>query len=367
MPFPDSVKSVILLPYCPWPADTGAKVEMWKHLDLLLSMGECRVVSAAGKPVGAGWTEAALRHFRERGFEVKLRERDIRMTPMQALGIVYACAAKGLGRKTAFGFDNPYHRHAFPAGWWLRQTRDRDLAVLNYSYWAHLPCACPKAVVLHDLQATVMGGDPGREADTLRPADLVVVISRREESMLRERGLTRLLWSPPAVDAEPMPDSGEIGLVATASEYNLEGLRWLAPDGTLPLRIHLYGNIPQDLSNAFQPHGAYKDHLMPYRACGIILMTTALGSGVQIKAVEALACGRAVIARPGAMRGLPPGEGAWIEAETPADMLREAGRLQNSPEARRQQMEAARAYFRRHLDAAQVREHLRKAYDEISR
>ena len=41
------MKSVVLTPYCPLPADHGGKVEMWKHLDLLRTMGGCTIASAA--------------------------------------------------------------------------------------------------------------------------------------------------------------------------------------------------------------------------------------------------------------------------------------------------------------------------------
>jgi hypothetical protein len=72
------MKSVVLLPYYPWPANTGAKVEMWKHLDLLRSMGDCKIVSAEGRPVGAGWTKDALLYMQDKGFEVRLRENSSR-------------------------------------------------------------------------------------------------------------------------------------------------------------------------------------------------------------------------------------------------------------------------------------------------
>ena len=117
----------------------------------------------------------------------------------------------------------------------------------------------------------------------------------------------------------------------------------------------------------FKPVGHYADAMDPYRQCGIILMAAAGGMGVQIKSIEALAAGRAIVARRGAMRGIPPGNGAWIEADTPEAMRAEAQRLQRDPAARRVQMAAAREYYRTHLETARLNAELRAALLEIAR
>ena len=61
------MQAVVLTPYCPLPADTGCKVEMWKHLELLQTMGSCTIASAATRPVGMGWTSEARQQIEERG------------------------------------------------------------------------------------------------------------------------------------------------------------------------------------------------------------------------------------------------------------------------------------------------------------
>ena len=90
-----------------------------------------------------------------------------------------------------------------------------------------------------------------------------------------------------------------------------------------------------------------------------MLMTTTLGMGVQVKTIEALAAGRAIIARRGAMRGIPDGEGAWIEVDTPEAMLAEAARLLKDTEARETQGQRAHAYYRQHLDSIRLRSSLK--------
>ena len=62
------MKSICLVHYCPWPADTGTKIEMMKHLNVLKDLGSCTIACTRVKPAGFGWTteaEAALREQEE--------------------------------------------------------------------------------------------------------------------------------------------------------------------------------------------------------------------------------------------------------------------------------------------------------------
>jgi hypothetical protein len=348
------MKSVALVPHCPLPADTGGKTETWKHLQALRAEGECTIVSASTRPVGAGWTPARREEIRRRGFAVSLREDDIPTRSFRQWGgMAYAAAAKMLRLEKAFGHSNPYHRHAFPEDWWRGKTIGADLAVIHYSYWAALPCACPKAVILLDLWSDYMWEGPRREKQDLMTADLVVTISKDEENTLRGWGLKRTLWSPPRVPRMEFADSHRIGLLGSDSPVNREGLRWLMAGGTLPTRV--YGGLAAHATGAgFIPVGRYDEWETPYRECGIILMPTALGMGVQIKGVESLAAGRVLVARKGAMRGLPPGEGAWIEVDSPEEMMEAAARLASNRSEREARMRAAHAYYQTHLDSERI-------------
>lgn len=362
------MKSVVLVPYCPYSPDTGGKVEMVKHLELLRELGPCKILSASSRPVGAGWTETALAETRRRGFEVVLREEgQRRLSIRQKAGICYAAIAKGFGMEKAFGHANPYHRYAFPADWWMRHTEDADLAVINYSYWSWLPCACPKVVVLLDLWSDYMWGGHRRESEGLADSDLVVVISVDEQKKLNARGIKRTMWSPPFVEEKDCGDSAAISLIGSGSRFNREGLRWLSRGGKWPEGMHLYGGLAAYCKNAnVSRRTAYDEWNEPYSECGIVLMTTQLGMGVQIKGIEALACGRAIVARRGAMRGLPPGDGAWIEVASPAEMLQTAERLQKSRAERAAISAAARQYYHRHLNAAGLKQKLVDAYVEVA-
>ncbi|MCI5142237.1 MAG: glycosyltransferase family 1 protein [Candidatus Electrothrix sp. ATG1] len=364
------VKSLALIPYCPFPADSGGKVEMWKHLDLLQSMGECTLVSAATRPVGMGWTASTKKKAEELGYAVRLREE---LFPnrnwKQLAGLAYGAICKGLRLERAFGHTNPYHRHAFPPKFLLECSRQADLAVINYSYWASLPTHCPKVIILHDLLSHVMWGDIQREIEDLRTADLIIVISKDEEVQLRQQGLQNILWSPPLAEPSDFPLTSRVGITGSANTFNQEGLRWLSkaavPEG-VPVKI--YGALAQFAQwPEVDTVGRYEDSHEPYRDCGVFMLPTTLGMGVQIKTVEALAAGRAIVARTGAMRGLPPGEGAWIEVDTPESMWEQATLFSRNAVLREEQGARARAYYRKNLDYRKILSDLREAYSSLVR
>ena len=368
-PAVSELKSILLLPYCPLPADHGGKVEMSKALHCLRELGPCTILSARARPVGAGWTPEIRAALEKQGFRVVLREDDEprRFRPGRAWGFAYAAGCKALGLHRAFGHVNPYHRLAFDPDWVARHAESADLAVFAYSYWAGFPTACPKAVFLLDLWSDFMWGGHAAETRDLKTADLVVSISRQEEESLHARGINRTLWSPPFVAAADLPDTDGVAIVGSPSSFNRAGLRWLGA-GLPDAPVKVYGGLARSARGpGFEAVGRYADMLDPYRQCGILLMVTTGGMGVQIKTIEALAAGRAIVARRGAMRGIPPGNGAWIEVDTPAAMRAETIRLQRDAGARRAQMEAARAYYRQHLDAERLRGELKEALTKTAR
>lgn len=359
------MKICVLVPYCPWPVTSGAKAEIVKHLEILRELGDCVILSAAGKPVGAGWRRPDVETARQKGFGVVLRETDARLDATAAGGLFYAGICKTLRLERAFGHANPYHRYAFRSDWWRRQVAGADLAVVNYSYWAWLPCPCPKAVVLLDLLSTFMWGGARRETRDLAPCRLVQTVSLDEQKLLHARGLNRTWWSPPAIEALEAPLSAQVGLVGSANPMNREGLRWLARAATATdPAVRVYGSLARHATRApLVPVGSYERWTQPYERCGIILLPTCLGMGVQIKAIEALAAGRAIVARRGALRGLPTSADAWIEVTEARDLWCQARRLAADPELRARLGQGARAFYRQHLDRDQVRRDTRRAYE----
>lgn len=359
------MKSIVLTPYCPFPADHGGKVEMLKHMEILRSLGECTIASASTRPVGMGWDPLVRREVEKCGYRVILREDTFSFrTWRQWLGIAYASVCKGLKLERAFGHANPYHRYAFSPEWWKNISCNADIAVINYSYWARLQTCCPKVVVLLDLFSDLMWGGNLKETVDLQSAELVVVISKNEEEELLRRGIKKVLWSPPIIKPATFPLSKSIGIVGSANHHNREGLQWLgaeSPPGVIT--VNVYGALSQYVKWPYVSKvKSYINSYQPYQDCGIILLPTALGTGVQIKVVEALACGRAIIARRGAMRGLPCGDGAWIEVNSPSEMWAHAERLCRDEISRNDQGAKARLYYNRFLDHNKILTDLKETY-----
>ena len=189
-----------------------------------------------------------------------------------------------------------------------------------------------------------------------------------EMNRLKQRGIKKILWSPPSVEQAGFSDNTDVALVGSASKFNREGLRWLE-SAVIPddLNIRVYGGL-----SAYVKHpacvriGRYNDSKQPYRDCGIIAVTTAHGMGVQIKTVEALAYGRAIVARKGAMRGFPTGEEpAWLEADDPQEMVKYIERLRRSRSEREEWAEKARKYYNQFLDSRKIKQDLLEAYINI--
>lgn len=365
------MKSVVLVPYCPWPADSGGKADMLKHLYILRELGNCRIVSAATKPVGAGWTRERLDLARSQGFEVVLREDERRMwTVPQATGMAYGAVCKGLGLERAFHHGNPYHRYAFPSDWWRKVSEGGDLAVFNYSYWCRLPCEMPKALVLLDLWSDYMWGGYALETRDIGACDHTFAISVDEVNTLKSRGVMNVSWCPPAIDAAEFDRTSACALVGSNILFNIEGLRWLEVAGVAlnDVDIRVYGSLAASVNHSgLRCVGRYEHHQQPYRECGIALCTTTQGMGVQIKTIEALATGRAMIARRGAVRGLPAQEKAWIEVDTPEEMLDWAKALAADRHLREQWGDRAMNYYRRHLAAETIRADTRSIYQGLTR
>jgi len=363
------MKSVVLMPYCPWPAQTGTKVEMMKHMEMLKSLGSCTVASAQGRPVGFGWTKEARRELIRQGYTLIFQEEALGgKTPMQWLGMAYGAFCKALKMNKAFGHANPYHRFAFSETWWREVTRGADLAVMQYGFWVRFKTTCPQVVILHELLSNYHWGGTRKETRELRQANLVIVVGHDEEQALRERGLPNVIWSPPAVPPMNLPLSPEVGIIGTMDPQNMEGLSWLekSTHGEPPI-VFVYGGMAKAVSAPFlKPIGRYEERFEPYRHCGIFLMTRDDRPGLQIKAVEALACGRAIVARKGSMRGLPVGKGAWIEVNSPDEMLTVAKNLRDDQKARETLAAVARRFYCQHLEEKQVLLRLREAYKRLA-
>jgi hypothetical protein len=319
--------------------------------------------------VGSGWTTAQREAAKKMGYEVVLREDDLRFwNTKQTIGMAYGSIAKGLGLERAFPHGNPYHRYAFPAEWWKRVSDGADLAVFNYSYWCWLPCEMPKALVLLDLWSDYMWGGHLTETRDISSCAHTFAISIHEVDTLKSRGVTAVSWCPPAINPVECVLSPSCALIGSDNLFNREGLRWLenASEDLANLDIRVYGGLSASISHpGLHAVGRYGNNDQPYRDCGITLFTTVQGMGVQIKTIEALAAGRAIIARRDAVRGLPVDAKGWIQVDSPQEMINWAHKLVANRQLRDEWGGRARAYYQQYLDGEKIRAQMRRVYQGL--
>lgn len=91
------MNAVALLSYCQLPIDNGGKVEMREHLEVLRSLGECILLSAATHPIGLGWNSSMRKEIEGCGYRITLLvEAYASRNSQQWEGIAYALLCKGL-------------------------------------------------------------------------------------------------------------------------------------------------------------------------------------------------------------------------------------------------------------------------------
>lgn len=151
-----------------------------------------------------------------------------------------------------------------------------------------------------------------------------------------------VVWVPPAFDAPPVPDVGaEAGrclFVGSASLHNADGLAWFLDD-IWPLvrervpsaRLRVVGSVCDRLDRAdpgVEWAGRVDDLSSEYARAAVALVPLRVGSGLKIKAVEALAHGCPVIASTVGAEGLVELVGLPLEvADVPDGFARAVCRL----------------------------------------
>jgi hypothetical protein len=226
----------------------------------------------------------------------------------------------------------------------------------------------PKALVLLDLWSDYMWGGHLAETRDISSCAHTFAISINEVDTLKSRGVTGVSWCPPAVDPVECPLSSSCALIGSDNLFNREGLRWLEKAGEeiAGIDVRVYGGLSASVSHpGLYAVGRYQNNEHPYRECGITLFTTVQGMGVQIKTIEALAAGRAIIARRDAVRGLPVDAMGWIQVDSPQEMINWARKLAANKQLREEWGERARAYYQQYLDGEKIRAQMRRVYQGL--
>jgi succinoglycan biosynthesis protein ExoO len=158
-------------------------------------------------------------------------------------------------------------------------------------------------------------------------------------------------------------------IVGSDNRHNREGLNWLigSEKHLSPISLRIYGSLASRLKSAgvLELYPRYASPVAPYKENGIVLMTTSHGTGIQIKAIEALACGRAIIARRGAMRGMPDGDGTWLEVDEPEEMVNAAKLLVQDPIRRIDLMKRSSHYYKEHFESNKIVKSLLDRYKDL--
>ena len=262
---------------------------------------------------------------------------------------------------------------------WLRP----DAVLANYCWlnpiFQQVAAPCLKISLTHDLRhLTSMLVDGrivsqecaamSREAETayLREADLVVAIREDDaEAFRRLLPEKEVLTVSPAFAALPCtlePVPYRCLFVAAANEANQEGVAWFLREVWPQVRaaqpaaeLHVCGTICERISAGERGvllRGFVESLDAVYEEAAVVVVPLLRGSGVKIKLMEALAHGKACVATPIGVEGVPVLKGCVCVAGLAGEFAAHVVRLLSDAEARRSLEQRARATVETHFTPA---------------
>ncbi len=332
---PLSGKRVLtFFPQCASPPSTGAHVGLWQRLESYQALGaEVHLVAPqATFPKNARWSPEARTFTEAKGVKLHLGPAHVGTVDFW-WAAAWQVAAKKIGRVVWPRPDSIYYWRPQLFAFWRRlvQSGQFKVGVVNYANWYRLlPIAqsmgMTTVVEMHDLlveqfksRYAVAGLHPrtpaqiaayqAAEARCLGMADLIISVNQ-QESRLVERALGRPVLTMPFGFREPAtvqkPIPVDILAVGSGIEHNKKGLRaflqgaWpeiisKRPETTMTvcggMGEILTGNEPGITRIRFAP-----DLAPLYAGAKIILLCTVSGSGIKVKALEALSFGGCILA-----------------------------------------------------------------------
>lgn len=193
--------------------------------------------------------------------------------------------------------------------WWYADFLTIGFAkkkvILTHDVWSkHIWRHHPDAGILKDF-------DQGREFEELAKATDVIAISPEDQAYFRKGHRKVHLISPrsnlkisPPEDKNPVPIMLFVGSNYSA---NIEAMQWffecVIPRLNLPTssyRVRLVGSICEHFTHrsfscGVDLAGVVEDLQVEYDEASVIILPVRSGTGVKIKLVEALACGKALV------------------------------------------------------------------------
>ncbi len=147
---------------------------------------------------------------------------------------------------------------------------------------------------------------------------------------LSERGIVKTLGLSPAIHQQvnrTIEKKFDIGLIGSWTwKFNEDGLRWffesVYPELPSHLTIHVAGKGAEWLHNKYsnvQYEGFVPDAQVFMAQARVVALPTLAGGGIQVKALDALASGSAIVATPTCMRGISFNSAMVKVADNPED------------------------------------------------
>jgi glycosyltransferase involved in cell wall biosynthesis len=314
-----------------------------------------------------------MRVFASHHIRGLIRVGDTFVSPRPRVYADVACAlAKRIARRAgmtgAWTRDTP-HPYAIAIPWQgvdhrfvRRHGTDRsDVVIADYVFctdaFADLP-GRPTATLMHDLFHAREGGGADsvaaltreREIELLGRADAVLAIQPDEATFVAENVAdTRAIVVPMAAQAVAAPQPGTdntLLFVGSNTAPNVVGLQWFF-DHVWPaihaadpcIRLQIAGSVAHAFA-AGGPAGTQFLGLVPdleplYADAGLVISPLTFGSGLKIKLIEALTRGKAVVATPVTLQGVPDDcRDAVVETDDPSEMAAAIVRLSRDADAR---------------------------------
>ncbi len=351
------MKLVYLCHRIPFPPDKGDKIRSYHQVEYLATRHEVDLFTLVDDPADMAHVPALARM--------------VRRVHAQPIHPTWSRARSLLGVLTGDALSVRYFRHAGleRALQHALATEAYDLAVVFSSNMAPYldRWSGPRALDFVDVDsakwlayAGQLGPSPKRwlfrregeairalEARLAEAAEVTVVCSEREEAELRRFCSPRnAVTVPNGTDVQyfsPGPtDHAPIDVIFTgAMDYraNADAVVWFADEvwprirpGRPEATFFVVGSNPAPaVARLSRLPGVTVtgrvDDVRPYlRAARVAIAPLRVARGIQNKVLEALACGRPVVATPAALGGIGDADGVLV-ADTPADFATEVTRL----------------------------------------
>ena len=367
------------------PPSSGAHVGLWQRLESYMALGaEVHLVAPqASLPKGSNWSPEARKATEARGVHLHLAPAHIGTIDFWWAAL-WQITAKKVGRVIWPRPDSVYYWRPQLAAFWRRKVTSGqfDVAMVNYATWCRLLPPARRAglktiVEMHDLLARqyesryAVAGRPARtprqiqdyEASEIRLldlADLIISVNPDEtrwvQSKLGRPVLTLPFGLREAKSPSP-PIPTDVLVVGSGIEHNKKGLRQFLerawpevirrrPQSTLTVcggvGEILTGTEPGTTRIRFAP-----DLAPHYAGAKIILLCTVSGSGIKIKALEALSHGGCIVAHDHSVEALEFAPG--VHGEVVHDLGDSAQiiiDLLDNPDRRERLQSACRQLFR---------------------